>query len=294
MTEASVLSPLGLGTGRMASLGSGISKERSSELIRTSLDHGIQVIDTADTYGSGDSERAIGAALKGRHRDSFFIITKAGFPHVALPAMFSPVNQVGKKLLQAAKVKRNFSKSYLLSCVEKSLKRLKLDYVDAFLLHAVESGETSDETWEALEQIRKRGLSRRTGVSTKDGELLRQGIAAGQVSMVETPVSSQARFSEEICQICVANDVAVVANEVLKPRSLLQQRSAEWESMRAKHGLSGASTVHLLIAYSLSQPAVKSAVIGSTSPVHLVENLQALQYVDKHDALFQEMKERFQ
>jgi pyridoxine 4-dehydrogenase len=294
MTLAPSLTPLGLGTGRLASLGSGISQSASSLLIQTALDNGIRVIDTADTYGSGDSERTIGGALRGRRREEFFLITKAGFPHVALPAAFSPLNQIGKKLLQVASPKRNFSKKYLIRCVEASLKRLRLEYVDAFLLHAAVAGEPSSETWEALNEIRTRGLSRLTGISTKDAEVLRQGIASGQVSIVETPISSEAKNAVEICHICASNDVTLIANEVLKPRLNLQHRSAQWNAMRARHGASECSTIHLLIAYALAQPAVKSVAIGSTSPTHLVENLRALQYVQQHEGLFKEMKEAFQ
>ena len=288
------LTPLGLGTGRLASLGSGVSRSASLSLIQTALNNGICLIDTADTYGSGDSERTIGSAIQGRNRQDFFLITKAGFPHVALPAALSPLNQIGKKLLQIASPKRNFSKKYLLCCIEASLKRLRLDYVDAFLLHAAVAGEPTSETWEALEEIRARGLSRLTGISTKDGEVLRQGIASGQVSIVETSISLEAKHAVEICHICASNDVPLVANEVLKPRLNLQHRSAQWNEMRTRHGAGECSTVHLLIAYALAQPAVKCVAIGSSSPVHLVENLRATQYVHQHEALFKEMKEAFQ
>ena len=294
MKAACSLSPLGLGTGRLASLGSGISRDAASHLIRTALDHGIRMIDTADTYGSGDSERAIGGALRNYAREEFFLITKAGFPYVALPAVLSPLNQIGKKILQRTSPKRKFSRKYLLRSIQASLKRLNLEYVDAFLLHAVETGEVTSETWEALQDIRDRGLSRMTGVSTKDPELLRQGIAEGQVSIVETPINSEAKNADEISCLCAAHHTSLIANEVLKPRSTLLDRAEEWDAMRARHGVSQASTIHLLIAYALAQPAVQSVAMGSTSPTHLVENLQALQYVGTCEALFKEMKETFQ
>jgi len=261
-------------------------------LLYTALDHGIRVIDTADTYASGDSERTIGKSLGSRARSDFFLITKAGFPHVALPAAFSPLNQIGKKLLQLGSPKRNFSKTYLIRCLEASLKRLRMEYVDAFLLHAAKTGEPTAETWEALAYIRGKGLSRLTGVSTSDPEVVREGLAAGQVSIVETPVSAVAESSREICNLCFSNGIAIVGNEVLKSREMTPEQKLKWNSIRLLRGLSEASPIHLMIAYALAQPAVQCAVVGSSSPQHLVENLKALSYKGQ-TTFFEEMRELF-
>lgn len=292
MTVMPPISPIGLGTGRLASLGSRITSKDRSMLLNKAIDYGIRVVDTADTYGSGDSERAIGNALRSRPRSDFFLITKAGLPHVALPAGFSPLNQIGKKLLLLSSPKKDFSKVYLLRSVEASLRRLRMDYVDAFLLHAATAGEPTRESWEALELIRSRGLCRLTGVSSSDPELVRQGIATGQVLLVETPISASARSAAEICKLCSAHGIAIVGNEVLKPRGMTPEQGVKWNFLRAKHGLQDASTIHLLIAYALAQPAVESAVVGSSSPTHLLENLKALSFMDRA-GLFEEMKEVF-
>ena len=292
MTATPLLSPLGLGTGRLASLGSRTTTRNTSFLLNTAIDQGIRVIDTADTYGSGDSERAIGKALGVRARSEFFLITKAGLRHVAMPAAFSPLNQIGKKFVQLGSPRRNFSKQYLLRCIEASLKRLRMEYVDAFLLHAVETGEPTAETWEALDLIRSKGLSRMTGISTGDLAVVREGLAAGQVSIVETPISASARSAREICDLCFSHGVAIVGNEVLKPRAMTPEQADRWNLLRLKYGLADTSTIHLLIAYALTRPAVRCAVVGSTSPEHLVENLNAIHYKD-HTALFEELKELF-
>jgi len=287
------LSPIGLGTGRLASLGSRATSKEAFILLNNAIDHGIRVVDTADTYGSGDSERTIGNALRSRPRSDFFVITKAGLPRVALPAAFSPLNQIGKKLLLLSSPKRDFSKAYLIRSVEASLKRLRMDYVDAFLLHAARAGEPTIESWEALEIIRSRGLSRLTGVSSSDPELVRQGIATGQVLLVETPVSASARNAAEICALCSAHRVTVVGNEVLKPKHMTPEQEAKWNVLRARHGLGVTPTIHLLIAYALAQPAVGSAVIGSSSINHLLDNLKSLSFTDRL-GLFEEMKDFFQ
>jgi pyridoxine 4-dehydrogenase len=293
MTAIPPLSRLGLGTSRLASLGSRLSRHESTLLIHTALDHGIRVIDTADAYGSGDSERAIGVALKGRRRDDYILITKAGLPHVALPAALSPLNQVGKKLLQFTSPAKNFSKRYLVRCVQLSLKRLGTNYVDAFLLHAATTGEPDTESWEALKEIRNQGLSRLTGVSTSDPEVVRQGILSGQVSIVETPISLTAPHAEEIGRLCASHDVHLVANECLEPRAILFEQAAVWDQMRSRHGVKDVSTILLLIAYASAHQGVSSVVIGSKSPEHIVENIQALQYKENMRGLFEEMEGTF-
>ena len=293
MTTIPQLSRLGLGTGRLASLGSRLSRSEAALLIHTALDHGIRVIDTADAYGSGDSERAIGVALKGRPREDYILITKAGLAHVALPAALSPLNQVGKKLLQFTSASKNFSKSYLVRCAQLSLRRLATNYVDAFLLHSPTTGEPTTESWEALKEIRNQGLSRLTGVSTGDPEVVRQGILSGQVSIVETPISLTAPHAEEIGRLCASHDVELVANECLKPRAILLEQAAVWDQMRSRHGVKEVSTILLLIAYASAHQGVSSVIIGSKSPEHLVENIQALDYRENMRGLFEEMKETF-
>ncbi|WP_158941319.1 aldo/keto reductase [Granulicella sp. S190] len=293
MTVATQLTPMGLGTGRLASLGSSLSRLQATELIHAAIDHGIRVIDTADTYGSGDAERTIGSALRERSREDCFLISKAGFAHVALPAVFSPLNQIGKKLVQKVSPGRSFSKAYLISCVQKSLKRLGTDHLDAFLLHAAVAGEPTSESWEALEEIRAKGLSRMTGVSSSDVDVVREGLASGQVGVVETPVYVSASHADEICTLCAEQGVPVVANEVLRPQAFLKTRADVWDAVRGRHGVASVSTVQLLIAYAAAQRGVKTVLVGTLSSHHLVDNLQALQYSSSMHEFFAEMKESF-
>ena len=285
------MSRMGLGTGRLASLGAKLSRSEADALILSAIDNGARVIDTADTYGSGDSERTIGRGISGRRQDCF-LITKAGFPHMSLPAFLSPVNQIGKKFVQKVAPSKNFSKPYLLRSVERSLKRLGTDHVDAFLLHEVKSADILPESWEALELIRSKGMSRLTGISTSDPRVLRDGLTTGQVQIVETPVSLLAPSAGQISSLCASHGVPLVANEVLKPRKTLDESGDIWREMLGRHGMAGVSAVHLLVAYAASQPAVKTVLIGTRSPSHLRDALQGLEYADAKP-LFEEMRAIF-
>ena len=86
-------------------MGRSISNAEASKLFKTALDLNVKVIDTSNTYGSGDSERMISKSVK-ENRNEFFLITKAGFPHVYLPAYLSPLNQIGKKILQKVHIRK--------------------------------------------------------------------------------------------------------------------------------------------------------------------------------------------
>ena len=103
---------LGLGTSVIASLGRSNSFSKIDNIFNTAIDLNIKTIDTSDTYGSGDAERMVGKIIKNR-RNETFIVSKVGYPYVSLPAILSPFNQIGKKILQGFRVNKCFKKENL-------------------------------------------------------------------------------------------------------------------------------------------------------------------------------------
>jgi pyridoxine 4-dehydrogenase len=265
------LSPFGLGTSRLASFGSAVTQKEATQLILHALDHGVTTIDTADSYGSGDSERMIARAL-GHRRKECFLMTKAGFCHADLPAIVSPVNQIATKIWRKFLPRQTFNRNYLLRAIEKSLKRLRTDHVDAFFLH--EPLITLDgECWETLHQIRRQGLSRLTGIATNLAGVAKQGIASGQVQIVQTPVSPTV-IDRSLLTLCLENGIPVVANEVLKSRARLDNLGTTWNNVSAQFAGGALSNPRLLIAYAASQPGVRTVLLGTKSTQHLSENIQ--------------------
>jgi diketogulonate reductase-like aldo/keto reductase len=131
--------PIGLGTSTM---GDHPDKfEQEAEAIRAGLDHGVQVIDTAEMYGDGNAERLVAHAIKPYNRENLFLISKV------LPSN--------------ASVKR------LPISLEQSLKRLNTDYLDLYLLHW-KGNIPLNETIEALDKARIQGKIRSWGVSNID------------------------------------------------------------------------------------------------------------------------------
>lgn len=133
------LSGIGMGTWYMGE----DPKRKNDEIIalRYGLDNGIKIIDTAEMYGEGKSEKIVGEAIKGYDRSQIYLISKF-YPYHATPSL-------ERKSLEA------------------SLKRLGVDYLDLYLLHWRGSHRLSD-TVEGLENLKKEGLIKEWGVSNFD------------------------------------------------------------------------------------------------------------------------------
>ncbi|MGI8584566.1 MAG: aldo/keto reductase [Chitinophagaceae bacterium] len=278
MISIDKLSNLGLGTSNVASLGRKISFKYYKETIATAKDAGINVIDTADTYGSGDSERLIGKCLK-ENRSSFFIITKAGIPYTHSAEWLFPLNQIGKKVKQKLGYRTNYSSTYLIKSINLSIKRIGTNYVNAFLLHEPNYTDLENtDCWKGLEKIRKTGLAEYTGVSTNDYKVVEEGIRAKQVQLVQTSVSWDDK-SSPIIDLCHENQIPVIANQVLRPyKSLIQKFMQKEKYIHELEGLSQISLIQFLIAYILVEKTVASVLIGTGNIEHLNHNINSVNY----------------
>ena len=137
--QESNLSGLGMGTW---GIGEDASKKKDElAALRYGLDHGIKVIDTAEMYGEGKSEKLVGEAIKGYDRSKIFLISKF-YPYHASPELER-------------------------QSLEKSLKRLGTDYLDLYLLHW-RGDKRLSETVRGLKELQKEGLIRHWGVSNFD------------------------------------------------------------------------------------------------------------------------------
>src|SRR6266545_4343915 len=125
---------LGQGTWRMGEHKSAHADEVAA--LRLGIDLGMTLIDTAEMYGDGGAEKVVGDAIEGQ-RERVFIVTKA-YPH-------------------------NASRSELPKACERSLKRLRIDTIDLYLLHWREKTPPLEETVETFEQLRADGKIRHWG-----------------------------------------------------------------------------------------------------------------------------------
>jgi aryl-alcohol dehydrogenase-like predicted oxidoreductase len=124
--------------------------------LAAALDAGINLFDTAPSYGNGHAEELLGQALTGR-RDDALIVSKGGL------VWDEASNVLG----------RDSSRDALERNLEQSLKRLHTDYLDVFMIHWPETERNFDEVAEALLSIKASGKAKAIGVSNFTGEQLR-------------------------------------------------------------------------------------------------------------------------
>jgi aryl-alcohol dehydrogenase-like predicted oxidoreductase len=140
------VSLVGLGCNNFG--GDRIDLQTSRKVIHKALDLGITLVDTADTYGNrGESEKILGECLGDRRKD-IVLATKCGLP----------MDEAG--LLKGA------SRRYILCAIEASLKRLRTDWIDLFIIHRPDPLTPIEETLRTLDDLVRAGKVRYTGCST--------------------------------------------------------------------------------------------------------------------------------
>lgn len=125
------------------------NEAESEPIISHALDIGVNFIDLADFYSTGANEEVVCNVLRRvAHRDNLVITTKVGY------AMSDDINAQGH------------SRKHLFNSIDASLKRMKMDYVDIYMLHFFDTQTSVEETMGALNDIVRSGRARYIGVST--------------------------------------------------------------------------------------------------------------------------------
>jgi len=127
-----------------------LEEEEAKPFVGRALDAGINFFDTADIYSVGESERVTGDLLKhfGVKRENVVVATKV------FQTMSDDPND------------RGLSRKHILDSIDKSLKRLQMDYVDLYQIHRWDYGTPIEETMEALHDVVKAGKARYIGASS--------------------------------------------------------------------------------------------------------------------------------
>jgi diketogulonate reductase-like aldo/keto reductase len=235
---------LGLGTWRMGER----KAERAAEVaaIRLGLDLGIRLVDTAEMYGDGGAEEMLAEALAGR-RNEIFLVSKV-YPH-------------------------NASRQGAIAACERSLKRLRTDRLDLYLLHWRGSYPLA-ETVAAFETLRKDGKIRQWGVSNLDVRAMEElaGVKnGGNCASDQVLYHLGSRGVEwRLLEACRKADIMVMAYSPLGQGPLL--RKPALAKVAAKHGADPAAVA---LAWVLRQPGV-IAIPKAVQPEHVRANMRAL------------------
>lgn len=226
-------------------------RAREIAALRTGIEKGMTLIDTAEMYGGGRSERLVGEAIKGTERGRLFIVSKV------LP------NNAGRR-------------GIFRSC-EESLKRLGTDYLDLYLLHWRGSVPLA-ETVECMEKLERDGLIRGWGVSnfdTDDMDELRR-VKGGDGCLVNQVLYHAASRGIEYSLLPQMRErgVALMAYCPLAQGGSLRRglfRSRALNDIAARRG---ATVAQILLAWTIRGGNV-IAIPRSSSPEHTAENAGA-------------------
>ena len=251
--NGSIVPALGQGTWGM---GEGISPEDiEADSLRAGLDLGLKLIDTAEMYGNGGSERVVGKALVGR-RDDAFVVSKV------LPS--------------------HASRKGTIEACERSLKNLKIEKIDLYLLHWQSSVPLS-ETVEALEKLVTQGKIGAWGVSNFDTALmenLAQIAAKGHIATNQILYNLSRRGPEfDLIPWCEDHNIPVMAYAPIEQGRIMKDR----DLLELARKLNVAPSV-LALAWVIRNPLM-IAIPKTSSIKHLHENAKALALTLDHDVL---------
>ncbi|MGK8209005.1 aldo/keto reductase [Burkholderia cenocepacia] len=164
------------GTGPLFSAWGNTGVDEARRLVDICLEAGVNLFDTADVYSDGESERVLGAAIKGR-RDRVLISTKTGLPTGDGP------NDAGT------------SRARLVRAVDDALRRLDTDYIDLLQLHAFDAATPVEEVMSTLDALVRAGKLRYIGVSNFAGWQIMKSLAAADRHGWSRYVANQVYYS---------------------------------------------------------------------------------------------------
>ncbi len=231
---------LGQGTWRMGEGKAPPGAEASA--LRLGIDLGMTLIDTAEMYGDGGSERVVGQAIAGR-RDDVFLVSKVYPQNASLRAMAR-------------------------SC-EASLQRLGTNRLDLYLLHW-RGGTPLSETVEAFERLRAAGKILRWGVSNLDVADLEE-LGPGEAATDQVLYNLQSRGIEfDLLPWCAARQLPVMAYSPVGQGGDLIDHPALRDVAR-RHD---ASPAQVAIAWTIRHPGIIS-IPKASDPAHVRANAAA-------------------
>jgi len=208
------------------------------------LDLGVRLIDTAEMYGEGRAEELVGEAIAGR-RDEVFVVSKV-YPH-------------------------NASRKSVAAACERSLRRLKTDRIDLYLLHW-RGNVPLAETVEGFEALRAAGKIRHWGVSNLDRDDMEELWASSHAAQTNQLLYNLARRGIEwdLLPRLRERRIPVMAYSPIEQARLLKNRALV--DFAKRHGMSAAQAA---LAWLLAKDDV-IVIPKAANSAHLRENLASL------------------
>ncbi|RIK32433.1 MAG: aldo/keto reductase [Anaerolineae bacterium] len=268
-----------------------LTEEEAKPFVKRALEVGINFFDTADVYSLGESERITGNLLKhfGVKRENIVVATKVR------NKISDDVNDVG------------LSRKHIMDSIDKSLKRLQMDYVDLYQIHRWDYNTPIEETMEALNDIVRAGKARYIGASSMYAWQFAKAQSTAERRGWSRFVSMQNHYNlvyreeeREMIPQCVDQGVGLIPWSPMARGFFARQRNAKGDTSRsttdpfarelyyraedfdvseraAEIGKErGVTASQIALAWVLSKPYIASPIIGATKMNHLDQAIAAL------------------
>jgi pyridoxine 4-dehydrogenase len=257
-----------LGFGAMRITGDGIwgppdDPEEARRLLRRVVEVGVDLIDTADSYGPEVSENLIAETLH-PYPDGLVIATKGGLRRTG-PGQW-PRDARPERLKKAC---------------EGSLRRLKLDRIDLYQLHSPDNRVPYEESVGALKELQDEGKIRHVGISNVSMEELHQARGIVEVVTVQNRYNLEDRRSEDVLDACEEAGIGFIpwfplaTGRLAEPGGPLDRIAEEHEATPAQ----------VALAWLLARSRVMLPIPGTSSVEHFEENMAAAEIELSEDEL---------
>src|ERR1700728_2812583 len=292
----------GDGRGVFKAIGA-VGQAAADELVKTSIESGINFFDTADVYTEGESEKILGQSLKNLKiaRKDVVIATKV-YGRVG-----SGRNDIGA------------SRAHIMDGVEASLRRLQIDHIDLYQIHANDAVTPVEETLRALDTLVQQGKVRYIGCSHWQAWKIAKALGITEFKDLARFDTLQAYYSiagrdieREIVPLLESEKVGLLVWSPLaggllsgkysrtnhKPADSrrsefdfpIVDKERTWKILDVMAPIAkahGCSAARLSLAWLLSKPAVTSVIIGAKRPDQLQDDLAAIELTLTQDELKQ-------
>jgi aryl-alcohol dehydrogenase-like predicted oxidoreductase len=270
-----------------------LQQSEAERLVGQALDAGINFIDTADVYAGGASEQLTGQALKNLKvaREDVIVATKV-------------FGETGKGANA-----RGASRGHIMDGVKASLKRLQLDHIDLYQIHAFDPATPVEETVRALDDLVRQGHVRYVGVSNWPAWQIVKALGIAERLGLTRFESLQAYYTiagrdleREIVPMLRSEQLGLMvwsplAGGLLSGKYGREQqgeagsrrtvfdfppvdKARAWDVVDAMRPIAqahGVSVAQVALAWLLHQPAVTSVIVGAKKPEQLADNIAATQ-----------------
>lgn len=283
------VNPIGLGANAVGghNLYPDLDDEVGIRVIRTAVDHGMNFIDTAFSYGMGRSEELIGKAIKDMGRREDVVIATKG----------------AQKIVNGERVLDN-SPEFLKKSVDESLRRLQTDYIDLYYIHHPDEDTPKAEAVGALQELKEAGKIRAIGVSNFSMEQLKDANQDGYVDVFQGEYNLLNRSAEtEYFPYMKEQQISFVpyfplvsgllagkydenttfpkddlrANQPHFQGETFLENLKKVEQVRELAQAKNVDVVHVVLVWYLTQDAIDAIIPGAKRPEQIISNLKTLE-----------------